>query len=165
VLVNRVAVDKPRRCAASTAGVHDIRGSEAAGGGKGMGRSGASIWQMAQRVRVHLDQWRDANNLRLPHTPRVGRRGIWCQSTNVVVSNCVLTGNSAGEGDGTYFTDSYGGGVFGATLNHCTFTGKLGCLRWWGVSQHAEPLHIDRELGCVWRGVFGCTLYNCTLTA
>jgi hypothetical protein len=36
--------------------------------------------------------------------------GVWCESITAVVSNCLLTGNSAGH---------YGGGAHRATLNNC----------------------------------------------
>ena len=41
--------------------------------------------------------------------------GVWCEGSNAVVSNCVLTGNSA---------DYDGGGVCNGTLNNCTLTGN-----------------------------------------
>jgi hypothetical protein len=40
--------------------------------------------------------------------------GVWCESASAVVSNCVLTGNSA----------SRGGGAYSGTLNNCTLTGN-----------------------------------------
>ena len=41
--------------------------------------------------------------------------GVWCEGLSAVVSNCVLTGNSA---DG-------GGGAYRGTLNNCTLTGNI----------------------------------------
>jgi hypothetical protein len=41
--------------------------------------------------------------------------GVYCESTDAVVSNCVLTGNSA-------YQD--GGGAYGSTLYNCTLTGN-----------------------------------------
>ncbi len=41
--------------------------------------------------------------------------GLWCDSTSVVASNCVLTGNSAAW---------TGGGASGGTLNNCAFIGN-----------------------------------------
>ena len=41
--------------------------------------------------------------------------GVWCQSTNAVVSNCILTLNYAYGG---------GGGVVSGTLNNCTLSGN-----------------------------------------
>ena len=57
--------------------------------------------------------------------------GVWCSSTNGVVSNCVLTNNAASFGGGISYGTlnnslvvlnlaSYGGGAYYATLNNCT---------------------------------------------
>ena len=60
--------------------------------------------------------------------------GVWCESSGVL-SNCVLTGNSATE---------FGGGAYNGTLNNCTLTGNSAS---YGGG-----------------GAYGGTLYNCTLT-
>jgi hypothetical protein len=44
--------------------------------------------------------------------------GLYCESTSAVLSNCVLSGNSA--------TNGSGGGAYGGTLNNCTLTGNSG---------------------------------------
>lgn len=41
--------------------------------------------------------------------------GVWCASSNAVVANCVLAGNTA---------EYYGGGAFGGTLTNCALTGN-----------------------------------------
>ena len=86
--------------------------------------------------------------------------GVWCESTNALISNCALTGNSAYTvGGGAYggmlnnctvksnSCGNGGGGVFEATLNNCTLTGNLA---------------TDYE--SYGGGAAGGTLYNCTLT-
>ena len=60
--------------------------------------------------------------------------GLWCESTTAVVSNCVVTGNSA---------RSAGGGASGGWLNHCTLSGN------------------SADIGGATSGV---TLNNCTVT-
>jgi hypothetical protein len=60
---------------------------------------------------------------------------IWCESTSAIVSNCVLSGNSA---------YSYGGGAYNSTLKSCTLSGNQ-ALSGGG-------------------GAYICTLNNCALT-
>ena len=61
--------------------------------------------------------------------------GVLSESASAVVSNCVLTGNSAyiggGANDGTLNnctltgnSAQYGGGAYGSTLNNCTLAGN-----------------------------------------
>jgi parallel beta-helix repeat protein len=81
--------------------------------------------------------------------------GVWCESGNSVVSNCVFTGNSAvsaggGVSGGTLInctltnnTASYGGGANNCTLNNSTLTGN--------------------SAGFNGGGAISCTLNGCTL--
>jgi hypothetical protein len=83
--------------------------------------------------------------------------GVWCDSSNVVLINCVISNNVSfngvcGVSGGTLYncaiTDNNGeiagsvGGAYGATLNNCTITSNIA------------------EQG---GGVAGCTLNYCTL--
>ncbi len=65
--------------------------------------------------------------------------GVWCDTTNPVISNCIIVGNSAGDSgaggiNGTFvnctflnnFAFDAGGGVYNATLEHCTLNGNFG---------------------------------------
>ena len=67
-----------------------------------------------------------------------GARGVYCDSASGVLSNCVLTGNSAYAA----------GGAWGGTLINCTLTGNL---------------VLGFGAGCG-GGAESCTLNNCTLT-
>jgi hypothetical protein len=81
---------------------------------------------------------------------------VWCESLSAVVSNCVLTGNSAyRDGGGAYRgtlnectlkgnSASSGGGAYNGTLNNCTLTGNSASYGGGGASSS--------------------TLNNCTLT-
>jgi hypothetical protein len=64
--------------------------------------------------------------------------GVWAESTNVIVSNCLFSANSAyRQGGGAYSgtlkgctltgnrSGHNGGGAYGGTLDSCTFTGNV----------------------------------------
>jgi hypothetical protein len=94
--------------------------------------------------------------------------GVYCESTNAVLTNCVLARNSLPYNDG-----GGGGGAYGGTLNNCTLTGNT-ALYGQGAGacdctlnnctltgNSAEGTWLDEGEG---GGAFYCTLNNCTLT-
>jgi hypothetical protein len=81
--------------------------------------------------------------------------GLWCEPASTVVSNCMLTGNSAYEG---------GGGAFYGTLNHCTLAGnsaRFGGGASYSTLNHCTLTGNSAEFG---GGAGGATLGNCTLS-
>jgi len=73
--------------------------------------------------------------------------GVYCYSTNEVVSDCVLVGNHA----------DFGGGAYGGTLIDCTLTNNS--ARYAGGGAAGEP---SRFPSSEWDRP-GCRLINCTL--
>jgi hypothetical protein len=85
--------------------------------------------------------------------------GVWCESSSATASNCVLIGNSAADGGGSYqgtlsnciltgnSASSDGGGAAGSALNNCILASNSAT----GPSGTGG-------------GAAGCTLNNCTLT-
>ncbi|MGH7969237.1 MAG: hypothetical protein ACREIC_10980, partial [Limisphaerales bacterium] len=86
-----------------------------------------------------------------------GGGGLLCDSTNAVVTNCVLAGNSAQGGNG--------GGCFQGTLKNCRLTANSAT---YGGAANSSAL-----IGCTLAGNSGtyggaayyCTLYDCAVTA
>ena len=87
--------------------------------------------------------------------------GVSCTSTNAVVTNCVIMGNSAPG----WTADGSGGGAYGGALYNCTLTGN-GAGYWGGGAAYCTLYNCTltgngtRSGG----GAFYCTLYNCTVT-
>jgi len=116
VLVNRVAVDKPLTLRSVNGQQFTvIQGRQVPGTTNGDGAircvylaNGASLFGFTLTngaTRTDGDYYFDNCG-----------GGVGCESVSAVVSNCVLTGNSA---------QGSGGGASGGTLNHCTLSGNL----------------------------------------
>jgi PKD repeat protein len=110
--------------------------------------------------------------------------GVWCESASAIVSNCVLTANSAAfQGGGIYggtivnstltsnscapaSTSGSGGGASSATLNSCIVFGNFGAAYGGGAyncTLNGCSLARNQSLGSG-GGAYGGTLNNCTLT-
>ncbi len=89
--------------------------------------------------------------------------GVFCSSTDRVISNCIITGNSAGGG---LFAYRGGGGARGGTLYNCQLIGN----RAWGDTYPiAGGANLSILYNCLLAGNIGggansCTMSNCTLT-
>jgi hypothetical protein len=81
--------------------------------------------------------------------------GVWCQSNNCVVSDCIITANSA---------SACGGGAFGGTLTNCTVSsngaGAAGGGACCGIVNNCPLNNNSANIG---GGAYGCTLSICTL--
>src|SRR6478736_6267629 len=83
--------------------------------------------------------------------------GAWCESTNAVLTNCIIAGNSV---------SGNGGGVFNGTLNACTLVGNTAT----GDGGGAESARLNNCVlitnvaGNYGGGAHNSTLSNSTLT-
>ena len=140
-MTNRVAVDKPITLQSVTDPANTIiQGYQVPGATNGDGAircvylaegavlSGFTLTNGA--TRGWNGDWSDGVN----HMDHNGG-GVWCESSNATVSNCVLTMNAAAL---------VGGGAYSGTLNNCILTGN-------SASQSGG-------------GAAGSTLVGCTLT-
>ncbi|MGC3958206.1 MAG: choice-of-anchor Q domain-containing protein [Verrucomicrobiota bacterium] len=111
--------------------------------------------------------------------------GVWCESISALVTNCVLTGNSAnGGGSGAYngtlnncaisnniyassddLLNAKGGGVYGSILDHCFLAGNVA---WKGSGAANSILNNCLLTGNTGAyeggGAYGSILNNCLLT-
>ncbi|MEI6783313.1 MAG: Calx-beta domain-containing protein, partial [Verrucomicrobiota bacterium] len=87
-----------------------------------------------------------------------GGGGAWCEPF-AVLTNCVLTGNSAYYGE---VTPGVGGGVYGGMLYNCTLAGNIGGG---ALSSTLYNCTLTGNTASVaGGGASGSTLYDCTLT-
>ena len=81
--------------------------------------------------------------------------GVLCESSSAMVSNCVLTGNSA---------DTFGAGACYGTLNNCTLTSNSGSFQGGGAfSGTLNNCAITGNSAVIGGGAYESTLNNCTL--
>ena len=104
--------------------------------------------------------------------------GVWCESTNVLVTNCTLTANSAYYAGGGAYSGTlngcaltgnsswqYGGGASFGALNHCTLTANsatYGGGAWAGALSGCTL--TDNSASQYGGGAYSGWLNNCTLT-
>jgi hypothetical protein len=83
--------------------------------------------------------------------------GAYCESASAVLSNCVLSGNSA--------TNGSGGGAYGGTLNDCTLSGNSANSGGGADSSTLDNCMLTgNSASDAGGGASSCTLNNCTVT-
>jgi predicted amidohydrolase len=169
LLFNRVAVDKPLTLRSVNGPQFTIiQGYQMPGATNGDGAvrcvyladgarlSGFTLTNGATRV---VDDWPDGLDS--------SGGGVWCESTNAIVANCLLAGNSAA---------GRGGGAYRGTLNHCNLTGNsagcgggaAGAYETPCILNHCMLIGNSADSGC-WAvsgcggGAMECTLDHCIL--
>jgi hypothetical protein len=81
--------------------------------------------------------------------------GLWMESTNVLVTNCVIYGNSAAR---------FGGGAYSGHLSNCSLLENTGSLGGGAASNLLENCFLSRNSAGSGGAVYSGTLKNCTVT-
>jgi len=79
--------------------------------------------------------------------------GVWCESTNCTVSNCILTTNAA----------VYGGGASGGTLSNCALTANSADTGGGAYEAKLDGCALTGNWAIEGGGTRGGTLNSCTL--
>ena len=102
--------------------------------------------------------------------------GVWCESSDAIVTNCVLMGNtSATSGGGSYQgslnncvlignSSGSGGGAFGGVLNGCTLDANSADNGGGACSNALDNCTLTANFAYVGCGADSCTVNNCILS-
>jgi hypothetical protein len=136
--VNRVAVDKPLT-------LRSVNGPE------------FTVIDGAGTVRcVYLGEGASVSGFTLAHGVGVGG-GLRCESEAAIASNCVMVGNSGGQGGS-------GGGAYGGTLSHCTLRDNSAYIGGGAYLSTLNHCTLSGNSASAGGGAQECRLNHCTLS-
>mgnify|MGYP001765270690 CR=1 FL=1 len=142
-MTNRVAIDRP-------IAVSSVNGPAATILRGGVATRCAYVGTNAMLAGFTLTNGATWNDEFSEHERGRSGSGVWCENSGVV-SNCVLSGNTA---------SSYGGGAYGGILRNCTLRGNSAS---WGGGAHGSTLWACEISGnSVALGGSGGGLNSCT---
>ena len=166
--INRVVIDKPLSVRSVNGPEFTIiQGYQVPGTTNGVG---------AIRC-VYLTNGASLSGFTLTNGVAESGGGVFCESATAVVSNCVIAGNSAGQGGGAYrgtlnncklsgnSASGNGGGAYGGTLNNCTLTTNSASYGGGVVASTLKDCTLTGNSAFHLGGgaAFGGTLTHCTL--
>ncbi|MFH0879058.1 MAG: right-handed parallel beta-helix repeat-containing protein, partial [Lentisphaerota bacterium] len=158
-MTNRVAIDKAITVqSVNGPGVTTIRGQKAPGGCNGDGAI-RCVYLTNGAALIGFTLTNGATRMAGDAGREQGGGGVWCESLNAVVSNCVMAGNSA---QGVYNEDG-GGAVYRGTVYNSVISGNTSVWRAAGAVYSMLHRCILTDNMASSGGALGSTLYNCLL--
>jgi hypothetical protein len=107
--------------------------------------------------------------------------GVWCESSNASLVNCILIGNTSGYSGGGVFSGTltqcvlasnavvggrgWGGGAWSSTLRNCVLTGNNGYEGGGAASSRLNNCLLVQNTATYGGGAFSSTLNNCTIVS
>ena len=153
-LTNRVVIDKPITMLSVNGPVlTTIRGSEAPGGGNGAGAI-RCVYMTDGTVLAGFTLAHGHTRIDGDLAEEQSGGGVWCESASAVLSNCVLTGNSASW---------VGGGASKGTLFNCVLAGNSAFCGGGASEGAVYNCALTDNSAKFGGGICFGSLYNCTI--